>query len=84
MIWLGLQGAFFVAWAFVMFRTLFAQKRRATERTGKTLPGPIETLREWGIWWRNPDRSIERNLLVGLTICLIMIILTTPMRLSPK
>ncbi len=74
MILLGLQSVVFVAWAFVMFRTLFAQKRRATMRTGKALPGPLEALREWGIWWRNPRMQAERRLLIGLTLCLIVLI----------
>lgn len=68
MIGLSLNGLLFLAWAITMFRTLFAQRRRAVERTGKTLPGPVDALHEWGHWWRDPDQQGPRRLLLGLAL----------------
>ena len=75
-----LTAIVFAMWAFSMFRTLFAMQRRAVARTGKTLPGPIDTLAEWGIWLRDPALGRERRQLLFQTIA--MIALTTLLSLN--
>lgn len=64
-------GIVFAMWAFSMFRTLFAMRRRAVERTGKSMPGPADTLREWGIWLRDPAFRQERRQLMFMTFCVL-------------
>jgi hypothetical protein len=51
-----------------MFRMLFAMRRRVVARTGNSMPGPVDTLREWGIWLRDPAYRHERRLLLVLTL----------------
>lgn len=62
-------GIVFAMWAFSMFRTLFAMRRRAVERTGKSMPGTADTLREWGIWLRDPAFRQERRQILFMTLC---------------
>lgn len=64
-------GLVFLMWAIAMFSTLFGMRRRAMERTGKGWPGPIDTLKEWGIWLRDPAFRAERNRLLLMTVCVL-------------
>ncbi len=61
----------FAMWTFSVFRTIFALRTRAAERTGKSLPGPVEALREWGLWLRDPARAAERRRLAFMTLCVL-------------
>lgn len=65
-----LGGIAFALWTFIMFRTLFAMRRRVVARTGKSMPGPVDTLREWGIWLRDPAYRQERRLPLMLTLAI--------------
>lgn len=61
----------FLMWAISMFSAIFAMRRRAVARTGKTLPGPMDTLKEWGIWFRDPAFKHERRRLLFMTIVVL-------------
>lgn len=65
----------FAMWALTLFRTLFALRRKASARTGKAFPGPLDSLREWGLWLRDPSLSAERRRLFVMTICVILLAL---------
>ncbi|GGL66086.1 hypothetical protein [Wenxinia marina] len=69
-IWL-LQGAAFLAWAALMFRTLFLLRRRAADRTGAMFPGPLTFLAEVRIWLRDPGERGPRRALSLVTLALI-------------
>lgn len=77
-----LTAIVFVMWAFSMFRTLFAMRRRASARTGKSLPGPIDTMTEWGIWLRMPEYQRERRQLLFQTIAMIALSVLLSVNLS--
>jgi hypothetical protein len=66
-------GIVFLMWAFSMFRTLFTLRSKAITRTGKTMPGPVDTLHEIGIWIRDPAARSERRQLLIMTIMVIML-----------
>jgi len=68
-----MSGLVFLMWAFSMFRVLFSLRRRAVARTGKTWPGPIDTLHEWGIWLREPDYQRERRQLLLMTLAVFLL-----------
>ncbi|MFZ5964083.1 hypothetical protein ACOXXX_14120 [Thalassococcus sp. BH17M4-6] len=66
MIYLGLGGLLFAAWAFQMFSVLFELRRRAARQTGKMFPGVGDSLRGWRDWLTSDaDRAARRRL--GLT-----------------
>ncbi|MEW9918359.1 hypothetical protein AB2B41_01990 [Marimonas sp. MJW-29] len=79
-----LSAIVFAMWAFSMFRTLFAMRRRASERTGKALPGPIDTLTEWGIWLRDPAYRSERRQLLFMMAAIIALSVLVSINLSAK
>lgn len=64
----------FAVWAFLMFRTLFDQRRRAVKRTGRQFPGPIDTLAEWRHWLTTPERARDRKQLLAATLVLFTLI----------
>ena len=74
----------FAMWAFSMFRALFAMRRRTVARTGKTMPGPGDTLTEWRIWLREPDYRTERRQLFFQTIAVIALAALIGINLSVK
>ena len=61
----------FAMWGFSIFRTIIAVRNRAVVRTGKSLPGQTDTLREWGLWLRDPALKKERRQLAFMTICVL-------------
>ncbi|WP_216859414.1 hypothetical protein [Sulfitobacter aestuariivivens] len=71
----------FIAWAGMMFRTLFAHRKRIAQRTGRPIPGVGDSLREWRHWWRSDDLKFERRLLIFLTITLFIAVLSLPFAL---
>jgi len=73
---LGLQSLIFLAWAVMMFRTIFGHRKRAALRTGRTIPGVGDTLREWSHWWRSDELRTERRILIVLTALLVLSILS--------
>lgn len=68
---LALTALVFIAWAVTLFRTLFVIRRRASQRTGASLPGPIETLREWRLWLGDPMTRTDKLRLLLLTIAML-------------
>jgi len=66
-----LTGSVFAIWAYLMFRTLADQRRRATQRTGQVFPGLHDALIEWGHWLRTPDRAADRRQLLIATVLLL-------------
>lgn len=68
---LGFGTLAFLIWAFFMFRTLFAIRRRASEATGSTNPGPGSTLAAWGAWFRDPAERRARRQLAVSTLAVI-------------
>lgn len=77
-----LSAVVFAMWAFSMFRTLFGMRKRAAARTGKSLPGPIDTLAEWGNWLRDPAFRAERRQLLFQTIAMIALVSLVILNLS--
>ncbi len=78
-----LCGIAFALWTFVMFRTLFAMRRRVVARTGKSIPGPMDTLREWGFWLRDPVYRSERFRLLTLTLAVFVLAYLTSVFSAP-
>ena len=71
---LPLTSLAFAIWAFLMFRTLFAQRRRSGSRTGRMFPSLGDTLREWRHWLTAPDHKRDRWLLLIVTLVLFALI----------
>lgn len=72
LIW-GAQGAVFLCWAFVMFRSLFRLRRDLVDRAGASgfhAPSPAETLRSFGGFLTEPRHARDRRLLAFLTVLL--------------
>ncbi|MEQ8366833.1 MAG: hypothetical protein RIB61_09005 [Roseicyclus sp.] len=74
---LVLQGLVFIAWAFLMFRTLFLLRSRAQEETGNMLSGPGQFIKQVGVWLKSPEDKSERSTLFFLTAVLLVMILTS-------
>jgi len=72
-----LQGLVFLAWAAMMFRTIFLFRSRAADETGIAIPGPVQFLKQAGRWLQSPDDRSERNTLFFLTFVLLVMSLTT-------
>ena len=83
-IFLVISGLAFAMWAFLMLRTLFAMRCRAVARTGKTWPGPIDTLQEWGIWLRDPAFKQDRRQLLFLTLAVLLLSFLSSLSASPN
>ena len=77
-----LTAIVFVMWAFAVFRVTFGMRKRAAARTGKSFPGPVDTLREWGHWLRDPAYSKERRQLFFQTIAVIALSVLLSMNLA--
>lgn len=58
-----LGGVVFALWAFQLFRVLFMLRRRATARTGKNFPGPLDALKDWGGFLTAPEDTRARRML---------------------
>lgn len=71
---LVLMALVFIAWAWLMFRTLFLLRRRGEAETGAMFPGPMATMRQIGIWLRNPADRSDRRTLFFLTLVLVAMI----------
>ena len=71
---LVLQGLVFLAWAGLMFRTLFLLRRRAEAETGQTFAGPGQFLTQLGRWLRAPEDKTDRSTLFFLTFVLFAMI----------
>lgn len=69
---LVLQGLVFLAWAGLMFRTLFLLRSRAEAETGNAIPGPGQFLTQIGHWLRAEEDKSERNTLFFLTFVLLV------------
>lgn len=70
-----LQSALFGLWTIQMFVSLFRLRARAAAELGVMFPGPLRTLRYWGIWLRDPATRGERLRLLVLTLALFGTIL---------
>ena len=79
---LVLQGLVFIAWAALMFRTLFLWRRRAEAETGNAISGPGQVLKQAGRWLRAPEDKPDRKTLFFLTFVLVAMVLTSVL-LSP-
>jgi hypothetical protein len=80
---LVLQGLVFIAWAALMFRTLFLWRRRAEAETGNTFSGPGQVLKQAGRWFTAPEDRSERNTLLFLTFVLVVMVLTSAFLAPP-
>lgn len=80
---LALQGLVFLAWAGMMFRTLFLLRRRAVVETGNVIPGPGQFLTQVGRWLRSPEDRSARGTLFVLTAVLVVMTLTAAFLGSP-
>jgi len=63
-LFLAVGAAIFALWAIQMYRALFRVWRRGMARTGKTLPGPLDALKDWGTFMTGPDDAATRRWLV--------------------
>lgn len=80
---MGATGLVFAIWAYLMFRTLMDQRRRATQRTGSVFPGLRDALIEWGHWLRSPGRKADRRQLAAATFALVVLIALNVMLFPP-
>ncbi len=80
---LALQSLVFLAWAVLMFRTLFLLRSRSAEETGDSLPGPGQFLTQVGRWLRAPEDRQERTTLFFLTFVLFAMIATSALLGQP-
>ncbi|QXT40204.1 hypothetical protein [Gymnodinialimonas ceratoperidinii] len=67
---LTLQGLVFLAWAFMMFRTLFLFRRRNAEQSRAMFPGVGAFLRQAKYWLTSAEDQRDRRLLLALTLAL--------------
>lgn len=74
---LVLQGLVFLAWAALMFRTLFLLRDRAAEETGSTFPGPVQFITQAGRWLKSDEDKAERKTLFFMTFVLLAMSLST-------
>ncbi|PWK59755.1 hypothetical protein [Roseicyclus mahoneyensis] len=72
-----LQSLVFLAWAILMYRTLFMLRRRAMEETGNAFPGPGQFITQVGRWLRAPEDRSDRSTLLFLTFVLFAMIATS-------
>lgn len=72
---LAVQGAVFLAWAVLMFRSLFRLRRRAIHRSGRMFPGIRDTLEGSRAFLTLPEFRAERRLLGAATLILLALIL---------
>jgi hypothetical protein len=72
-----LQGLVFIAWAGLMFRTMFLFRTRAVAETGAMAPGPRQFIRQAGRWLRAPEDRADRKTLAFLTFVLLVMTLTS-------
>ncbi|MBY6203014.1 hypothetical protein KUV65_16700 [Maritalea mobilis] len=61
----------FLAWAGLMFRTLFLFREREVERSGAGIPSTGGFIRQLGFWLKNPADRKDRQTLFFLTAVLI-------------
>ncbi|MDG3041310.1 hypothetical protein [Roseicyclus marinus] len=80
---LVLQGLVFIAWAGLMFRTLFLLRARAADQTGTTFPGPGQFIAQAGHWLRSDEDRAERKTLGFMTFVLLAMSLSTAFLGSP-
>lgn len=71
---LAVQGLVFLLWAVLMFRGLFALRRRAVARSGRMIPGPGATLDGFAAFLRDPEFRRERNRLGLVTVLLFALV----------
>ena len=69
---LALGAVIFIAWATLMFRTLFLLRRRAEAESGKPFPGPGQSLRQWGRFFRGIEDRRLRSRLLGATMAMLV------------
>ncbi len=73
------EGIVFAVWAFLMFRTLFRLRARAVRETGASFPGPVSTLKYFGLFLRAPEYRRDRRLLLAVTLLLFALIAAIPL-----
>lgn len=73
-IWaLVLQAVVFVVWAALAFATLFHLRKRAADRTGRPIPGPIAFVSATQDWRADPDFARSRRSLWLATVLLLAV-----------
>ncbi|ROU01219.1 hypothetical protein [Histidinibacterium lentulum] len=70
-LFLALQGVFFLAWVWLAFHTLFRLRAMAAARSGRVFPGPAHMLTSVSDWIRDPAEAERRRLLVSTTAVLL-------------
>ncbi len=76
------QAVVFLAFIVLAFRWLFAVRRDAVERSGKTLPGLGATLAAFRRGFEDPDYSETRWGIAGCMIFLLIAALLGPVLMS--
>jgi hypothetical protein len=71
---LVLQGLVFLAWAALMFRTLFAFRTREAERTGAAFPSVGGFFVQAKRWLTSAEDRTDRRTLAFLTFVLVVMI----------
>lgn len=67
---LVLQALVFIAWAFMMFRTLGLFHARSAEQSGDMFPGPSGFITQAKYWLRSDEDKQDRKTLFFLTFVL--------------
>ena len=71
---LAVTAAVFAVWAYLLFRTVTDQRRRATRRTGQVFPDLRAALEEWRHWLTAPDRARDRRQVLTVTLVLLALL----------
>ena len=67
------QAVTFIAWAFLMFRTLFLLAGRARRESGASIPGVAASLKQWKIWLTSQDDRRARMRLALATAAVFLL-----------
>lgn len=67
---LGLQGLVFIAWAFMMFRTLFLFRARDADQGGGPFPSTGGFIAQAKYWLKSEEDRTGRRILLFLTVAL--------------
>ncbi len=66
------QGAIFLCWALLAFRILFHLRRRAQDRSGHIISGPVTFVEVTRDWLADPEEARPRFWFYALTVLFVV------------
>jgi len=79
---LVLQALVFIAWAGMMFRTLFLMRRRNEDQTGGAFPSTGGFIAQVKYWLSSDEDKQERRTLLILTLVLVVMNVTNALAIQ--